>query len=87
MGDMTTLDQINKVANLRFTLYLTLSRRIAAADGWAGAAPSINRLVAACTAQLEELWKERREERAGAAARIVEVWWGLPHGDVAQLSR
>jgi len=83
----TTLDKINRIASLRLRLYLVLSRRIMDADGWAGPATATNRLIASCTAQLEELWKERREERAGAAARIVEFWWGLPHGDVAQLSR
>lgn len=78
-----TLDKINRLSNLRFLLYASLSRRISnralGMPGWAcGDEPFELRLIRPISMELEELWKERRRERAGHAWALIRYWEGWP---------
>jgi len=82
------LDRINRLENLRFLLYLSLGRRCAGRWSWGySVAPFEVDLIRKIDKELEGLWRERREERAGEALKIVSFWWGLPRGDIAPLAR
>jgi hypothetical protein len=74
------LEEINRLSNLRFTLYQLLSRRIAqcpATWGWFEE-PIEVRLIREIDKRLEELWDLRRWERRGQALRIVDYWGDVP---------
>jgi len=81
------LDRINRLENLRLLLYLSLGQRCSGRRSWGYAAtPFEVGLIHKIDKELESLWGERREERAGEAMAIVALWWGLPGGHIAPLA-
>jgi len=67
---------------------MSLGQRCSGRRSWGYAAtPFEVDLIHKIDKELEGLWRERREERAGEALEIVSFWWGLPRGDIAPLAR